>query len=165
MKGIRFINDIVDNNDKCLSHDAINQKYNLNVTFVDILSIKFAIPRDRKDLSIQQHLSPNSNSFGFVLEHENKKMPIIKLFAKDVYSLFIDQGNVSPISRQTWEESFNTEISDEKLKNNYSLAFKCTVESKLQAFQHKIIHRIVSHNYLLEKDKLSDFINLPVVKR
>ncbi|CAC5379210.1 unnamed protein product [Mytilus coruscus] len=46
MKGIRFINDIVDDKGEFLSHDAINKKYNLNVTFVDILSIKLAIPRD-----------------------------------------------------------------------------------------------------------------------
>ncbi|CAC5368334.1 unnamed protein product [Mytilus coruscus] len=155
MKGIRFINDIVDDKGEFLSHDAINKKYNLNVTFVDILSIKLAIPRDWKDLILQQHMSPNSNSFGFVFEYENKKMPISKLFAKDVYSLFIDRGSVSPISQQRWEESFNIEISDEKWNSIYLLAFKCTIESKLQAFQYKMLHRIVSHNYLLEKYKLS----------
>ena len=52
MKGIRFINDIVDDKGDFLSHDAINKKYNLNVTFVDILSIKLAIPRDWKDFFI-----------------------------------------------------------------------------------------------------------------
>ena len=154
-KGIRFINDIVEDKGEFLSHDAINKKYNLNVTFVDMLFIRLAIPRDWKDLLLQQHMSPNSNSFGFVFEHKNKKMPISKLFAKDVYSLFIDRGSVSPISQQRWEESFNIEISDEQWKNIYSLAFKCTIESKLQAFQYKLLHRIVPHNYLLEKYKLS----------
>ena len=71
---------------------------------------------------LQQHMSPNSNSFGFVFEHENKKMPISKLYTKDVYSLFIDRVSVSPISQQRWEESFNIEISDEKWNNIYSLA-------------------------------------------
>lgn len=31
---------------------------------------------------------------------------------------------------------------------------KCIIECKLQAFQHNILHIIVSHDYLLEKNKL-----------
>ena len=72
-----------------------------------------------------------------------------------IHSLSIGDRSVSPISQQRWEESFNIEISDEKWKNIYSLTFKCTIESKLQAFQYRILHIIVSHNYLLEKYKIT----------
>lgn len=48
----------MDDNGECLSHVAIIiHKYNLNGTFADILSIQLAIPRDFKDLLLQQHMS------------------------------------------------------------------------------------------------------------
>lgn len=48
MKDIMYINDIVNDNGEFLSHDTINQQYNLQVTFVDLLYSTLAIPRNWK---------------------------------------------------------------------------------------------------------------------
>lgn len=71
------------------------KKYDHYITCVNILFCKLAtsISRDWKDLLLRQHMSSYSNSFGFAFEQESK------MFAKDFYSLFIDQKNVSPNSR------------------------------------------------------------------
>ncbi|CAC5393918.1 unnamed protein product [Mytilus coruscus] len=139
-----------------LSRDAINQKYNLNVTFVDILSIKLAIPHDWKDLLLQQHMSPNSNSFGFVFEHENKKIPISKLFAKDVYSLLSIREVFLLFHDKVGKKVLIQKLVMKNGKICIHWLLNVLLESKLQASQYKILHRIVSHNYLLEKYKLSE---------
>ena len=85
-----------------------------------------------------------------------KNISINKLTAKNVYDILLDQSNSSVTSKIRWEESFNIEISTEKWQTIYCIPFKCTIESKLQALQYKILHRFASHNYLLKKYSLSD---------
>ena len=155
-KGIKFINDIVDENGEFFSHEVINDKFNLHTTFIDILSIRTAIPRSWKVLLSKQKLTLNSNSFKVLFIYHGKNIPISKLCTKDVYQILIDQVDVYVTSKERWVESFNIDISEEKWQSIYCLPFKCTIESKLQAFQYKILHRFASHNYLLKKYKLSD---------
>ena len=47
---IKYINDIVDENGDFLSHNDINTMYNLNISFLDILSIKSAIPMHWREM-------------------------------------------------------------------------------------------------------------------
>ena len=42
-------------------------------------------------------------------------------------------------------------IPDEDWERIYRVSFACTFETKLQAFQFKIIHRFIAHNVLLSK--------------
>ena len=155
-KGIKYINDLVNENGEFLSHEEINAKYHLQVTFLDIFSIRSAIPHKWKELLTKENINLNSSSFKIVFIHHGKHIPLSKLTAKDVYTILLEQRDVSVVSKERWEESFNIAISNEKWEQIYCLPYKCTIESSLQAFQYKILHRFASHNYLLKKYKLSE---------
>ena len=155
-KGILYIDDIVNENGEFLSHEEINIKNDLHVTFLDILSLRSAIPREWKDSLTKEITNVNSSSFKIIFVHHGLHIPINKLTAKDVYAILLEHKEVQVISQERWEESFNIEISKDKWEKIYCLPFKCTIESRLQAFQYKILHRFASHNYLLKKYKLSE---------
>lgn len=154
--GIKYINDIVKQNGEFMSCNDINTKYNLNISFLDILSIKSAIPTNWKEMLTKQNVNPNSESFKVLVVYKGKNTPISSLTAKDVYNILLEQIEVSVTAKEKWEESFNVEISGNKWEQIFCLPFKCTTESKLQAFQYKILHRFAAHNYLLKKYNLSD---------
>lgn len=155
-KGIKFINDLVNENGDFLSHDELNAKFGINATFIDVYSLRSAIPRQWKSILFQENHIYDSATFKIILDINNQYIPVCKLTSKIIYSIFLDQSEVSVISKGRWEESFNVEISKQKWEQIYSLPFKCVIESKVQALQYKILHRIAAHNYLLKKYEMID---------
>ena len=52
-----------------------------------------------------------------------------------------------------------TTFSSEHWEQIFCLPFKCTIESRLQSFQFKILHRVAAHNYLLQKFGIVDSVS------
>lgn len=76
-------------------------------------------------------------------------IPPSTLFSNQIYRHFIDLKFQEDItSKQKWLASFSFQENDWNLI--YQLAFKCTKETKLQAFQFSILHRYVPHKKRLK---------------
>ena len=60
----------------------------------------------------------------------------------------------SPTCLETWTPMFN--ISDSDWPKIFTLSFKFTIESKIQAFQFAMLHRFVVHKARLFKMQLVD---------
>lgn len=151
-KGISFINDIWDDvNCEFFSHEALNHKYGVNATFLDVLSIRTAIPRSWKYLLAGDNSNITSSSFRILFQYEDKLLPLCKMFSQDVRNMLVESERVVPTAEDKWEDIFNIEISKNIWEQIYKIAFENTLETRLQTFQYKVLHRVAAHNYLLEK--------------
>ena len=78
--------------------------------------------------------------------------------SKDFYWEFQNRSNVIPTSLQKWNNKYT--ISEVEWEEIFKLPYKCCMETKLQTFQFKIIHRIITTNKRLcfmdikESDKM-----------
>lgn len=145
-KGIRYINDIVDQAGQFLTHEAINQKFNLNCNFLEVYSIVSAIPKPWK-----KAIKDNGDR----LEHV-KSLKIEELLkskqktTKVTYNAILQSVASKPIKAQRrWCDELS--IPNIKWETYYCIPFNCTVQTKLQSFQYKIFHRILATNKFLMK--------------
>ena len=154
-KGIRFIGDIVDNAGEFLNVDILEAKFDIQINFLEYYSLRSAIPREWKQKLCSAYVNfregPSTLYFmiGGVLKN------IKHITCKDFYWCIIANSlKDGPTCVNKWRELFN--IEHEEWESIFSLSFKCTMESKLQAFQFSILHRFVVHNSRLYRMGLVD---------
>lgn len=150
-KGIKFVNDLVNDNGQFLTCDELNRKYNLNITFLEILSIRSAMPQPWKEMLLETTISINSSSYKVIFEYDGKILPLCKMTSKDARDLLLMHHQAIPTVHDKWEDIFNIQISKNQWELIYSLPYFCALESRLQSFQYKILNRIAYHNYLVHK--------------
>ncbi len=149
-KGIRFINDIVDQEGNFLLQDQLISKYGINTNFLECLQLRSAIPYEWKRLLRNYCDSVVSESIEAVVEVHGREIPLRTITCKDIYWTLIDSFKEAPTAQTKWLD-FHPEIQPTDWRNIYLVSFSCTLETKLQAFSFKILHRIVQHNELLKK--------------
>ena len=151
--GIFYIGDIVDENQDFLSHEKLNETYNLNVTFFDYFCLRNAIPFSwRKHIRQSNNLSVNRNTL--VLSFKNNRSPLSKMSCKDFYWIFIENIAELPTCVPKWENIFQLTLSQKELESIYKLPFTISMDTSLQSFQYKLIHRFLAHNKLLYEMKI-----------
>ena len=151
--GINFVNDLTNHNGTPLNQNEFQLKYNININFMAYHAMIQTIPT-AWNVEIRQY-GKKLNSI------KNNNLEIIKSLRKPnkyFYLLLIEnlQQTTTIVSHTKWEE-----ILEENQLNwdyHHSLPFKITVETKLQTFQFKILHRILVTNkkLLLFKIRIND---------
>ena len=149
-KGIRFINDIVDQEGNFLLQDQLTQKYGINTNFLECLQLRSAIPYEWKQLLREPCGSVESETIEAVVEVHGKAIPLGSVACRDIYWTLINSFKETPTAQNKWLAS-HPEIQSKDWRNIYLVSFSCTLETKLQAFSFKILHRIVQHKELLNK--------------
>lgn len=102
----------------------------------------------------QRNSKPNCNRDSITFHYKLKNISINKLFCKDYNWIFIEQRIDTPSCIQKWSNIFNNVFDRADFENVFQLAFRCSLETKLQSFQFKLIHRILANNSLLFKMKI-----------
>ena len=153
--GLVFINDILDQNGFFISYDALVEMYGNRLTEYDYICLKDAIPkRWRKMLQSSRliYIEPKNETLYF--EVKNGLKPIMLLKSKQVYWFLNDESIVAPSCIQAWSKKYNIEFSETEWKKIFILTRSITVNTKLQEFQFKIIHRVyASSSYVYNFDK------------
>jgi len=150
-KGVFFINDLMERDGGFMTLEGFNNKYNLNVNFIDFHGLINALPREWRQTIL------NSTPFE---EVNNKYINLLKSIEKPTkyfYRILIKKIAEKPLKSQNkWKLFLGKEVSEEEWENVYSSTFYLLNDTQLQSFQFKINHRIIFANHLLMKCKLSE---------
>ena len=74
-------------------------------------------------------------------------MPILDISPKQVYQIFLQQKQIAPTAKQKLSNKYsNIDIDWEKA---YTLAFHCTLDTKIREFHYKILNCILFTNVKL----------------
>lgn len=147
--GIVLINDILHPDlPRFLSHNELSEKYNIRVSFLQVLQIRSSIPyRWRQRLTCQAGL--NIATSLKISDSENPYLDISKICSRKLYSTIILRKNQNVSSQRKWDLEFpqpqNTP-AQEYWQFNFEVAFCSVCETKLQAFQFKLLHRTIHSN-------------------
>ena len=145
-KGVFFINDLMERDDGFMTLEGFNNKYNLNVNFIDFLGLINAVPREWRQTIL------NSTPFE---EVNNKYINLLKSIEKPTtyfYRILIEKIAEKTLKSQNkWTLFLGKEVSEEEWENVYSSTFYLLNDTQLQSFQFKINHRIIFINHLLMK--------------
>ena len=147
--GIFFINDLLDESNEIMSLQKLKDKYNLETSFLQYLSIKHMIPREWKECITQAQKLDVVSTENLDFVKNNKKCS--KLFYKKFLKFYLEPPEKQ---QKKWNAELNIEIENWDLL--YTLPFKYTKQNKLILFQYKIFHRILTTNSFLFKCKLKE---------
>ena len=147
-RNIRYVNDLLDSEGNFLSLEEFNRLYNLNANFLTFQGIIAAINKT-KQLNFQRNCSiPKTNSpfvrnaIYYVIHSKNG--------SKEFYRLLNSSKDITLSKGMSkWKDLFD--LSDKECKNIILLAFKCTINTKLQWFQYRIVNKILCTNSFLYK--------------
>ena len=148
--GIVQVYDIVSNN-SLMSTAQIESMYGIKCNFLQLLQIRCAIPW-KGDMTLENlDLDPMCL---FIRDTKDETQNLSQISSKMIYSITRKKFFKTPTAQVSWEKQFPKLTQNSELwKRLYVTAFKCTRETKLQALQFKIYHRIIPCNYYLFKRK------------
>lgn len=147
--GVFFINDLINENKSFFSLQEFQEKYCLNVNYLQYYSILHMIPKNWKDiLQNSERLSDIScDNFCHVKNHKKS--------CQFFYKQFLSNYSEQPIRQQRkWCVDLNVEIDD--WEAIYMVPFHCTKNNKYVVFQYKILNRFLCTNSLLYKCGLKE---------
>jgi hypothetical protein len=155
-KGIIRIVHLLGEDGNFLSHGDLNNKFETNFNFLDVLKIKYSIPAEwRKTIENSQIFISNYDIKYYV---NGTMYDFSKLKCKDIYWHIVLQRKRDPTCQARWAIEYPklNEASDELWPNIYKLSFSITRETKLQSFQYRLIHHIITCRKKLFDMKLSE---------
>ena len=83
-------------------------------------------------------------SFPTIKMASGNVVPILDISPKQIYQIFLQQKQIAPTAKQKLTNKYsNIEIDWEKV---YTLAFQCTLDTKIREFQYKILNCIIFTN-------------------
>ena len=144
-RGVKFVNDFVNDDGSFLTLDQFSNKFGLCVNFLQyngvisfLRQILKLYPYGDKSSNLQTPFVPSSlqNSF-----RSSKG-------SKDMYTILNKNSSV-PTAQRKWNTVFD--INSNEWKQIYILPFKATACTKLHWFQFRINHNILATNYFLKK--------------
>ena len=138
MKGITYINDIINNSGEFYSEQELKTKYSIKTNFLQvngiIRSIKefLKLKTDIKTFTkkLQQPILPTYLTV-FVIPNKG---------CKEFYNI-LNKNNDKPTSQSKWENIYD--IEEDIWKDIYSSPFKLNAGTNLQWFQTRINHRLL----------------------
>ena len=145
-KGIRTINDILDNDGKFLCFESFQKKFGLTRTnFLQFYQVIHAIPKNLVSKLLATKLCSNSSELGsnstlFDLEPE-VKLNLTTMRSREFYSFFV---NKSYAEEQTDVKRWNKIVTMDE--ESWQLAFTSvrttSKDMKLKEFHFKFLHRM-----------------------
>ena len=157
--GIRYIGDLLDSVGNFLSQDKLNNKYQINCTFMDHLRVRQAIPGswrqtlEFKKINYTEYI--NANRPLYIYNNDNTEPPRSSAFdllttkSKLLYWKFVNirVSNLPPTCLSRWEKQYT--IDHRIWPLIFGAPFKVCRETRLQSFQYRTIHRILPCNVWL----------------
>ena len=153
-KGIINIADICSHTGHILPHDVIANKFGLNIDFLHYRSMVSAIPMEWKH-TIRNTTNIVNSSIKIsdypIVKIGNTRKPLNKVKCRDFYWSLISNFIEEPTSKSKWTQNYLLTLDDVTWKYIYSLPHRITIDTYLQSFQFKILHRIFTCGKYLHK--------------
>lgn len=148
------VNDIIHPSDgRFLSHTEINEKYDLNASFLDALRIRQSIPGSWRAL-ITPHGRPPDPAAILLTFGTNTTVDIFTASSRSLYAAII--GTMAKVikSQAKWEMELPGPSPFGNWQLLYKLPFQAARETKFQALQYKILHRVLPCRHYLKTIRL-----------
>ena len=152
-KGIKLINDILDNNGQILRYTAFTNKYNIHISPFKYMSIVDAIPREWRQLI------KNCNFPPYVIK--DKELPHLKINdqyknitqikSNEIYLKLLKQQEKEPSCISNWNTRLNLDLQREDWAYIFTLPKTLTKNTLVIETQFKILHRYYATNSLISK--------------
>lgn len=161
--GINSINDLLHKEEpRFSSHLEVSSEYNIQCSFLQILQLRSAIPcrwkrllagPRRQDLVLKPLIKAADNS----------TLQVSEAPAKRIYNAILPYKLPQISSQAKWDALYPSEAANsrDRWKGIYTSAFHATRESKLQAFQYRVIHRTIPCNRYLYNIKIKQDDHCP----
>ena len=156
-KGIIKIRHLLDEEGNFLSHDDLSIKFGISCSFLNILQIRHSIPKPwLNKICNNTKAYPHQQGPGLMIDNVYKC--IDKLKCKDFYWLLVDRLNTKPSCLRKWAEVFPKFLVADPViwERIFTTAFTICTETKIQAFQYRLIHRIIPCNKWLSDITVKD---------
>ena len=150
-RGIIFIQDLLDSNNKILSLSDLHQKFGISNDIMKYNSLISAIVDARRHNIMYSSIKYNSDVIDFerniFLSFNDTNIPFHCGRSKLYYSEFVKHLSKEPTSIAYWQN--NTGVPTKVFFQSLSLARASCKEVRLVEFQYKIIHDFVNVNQKL----------------
>ena len=147
-QNLLYVKDLLDTNGDFKSLESLNETYNIRLTFLHYLQIRQSLPGLwRKQLHTcvdDTHLVYNEARLA-----KTKSKVFYWILLNTFYNL-----TSKPVSHERWEQELENSSLDFDII--HQIPFKVTRVTALQTMQYKVIHRIITCNYWLNKLKIVD---------
>lgn len=155
-KGIWMIEDLLTEDGSFVNEAHLRNKYGVNCTFLDILQVRDSIPKSWKNiLGVDKAIHKRYDIFTetFIC---NKVYKLYILNTKVLYNHLVRGKKRTPTCKIKWSETYPNfnDAAEDLWPNIFKLAFKITRETKLQTFQFKLIHRLITCQKKLNEMKI-----------
>lgn len=172
--GIVRLDDIIHpSQGRFLSHFEINERFGVQSSFLSTLQLRQSIPGAWRAM-ISPHGRPPDEAGLYISTSPDTTLDLLSASAPSLYSALIASLPRRVSSQVRWEDSFPGTLSADLWPLLYKLPFKTVRETKIQALQFKILHRILpcrkylkairivpddSCPYCSEPDTIIDFLH------
>ena len=155
MRGIKCINDLLDDEANFYSWESFSQKYDIQNQAFKYHAVIHAIPRNWKTRIKEINKKINNITHDTIQKVKHLKKP-----GKYFYKLAIEMTGTRPEkSEEKWNKIYDCIIPENEWGDIYMIPFKSTSETKLRILQLKILHRILPTNSWLYKCNLKQTKN------
>ncbi len=155
-KGIMMIQDLITDKGTFMNETELRNVYGINCSFLNVLQIRDSIPKEWKDILYSQKYTGRKLDYCKDLYICNKMYNIEIMKTNVIYNHFIKSKCRTPTCIVKWTEvypEFNN-ASEDLWPNIFILPFRITRETRLQTFQFKIIHRLITCQKKLHEMKI-----------
>ena len=153
--GINIIHDIVNERGQFLSSNEVENKYGIKCDALKYNTLKDAIPSAWRKTLQNMKITKEAISFQeeLNLKIETRIVNISNLTNKDLYWIFIKHIQVKPIITQSlWQ---NLQLTEEQWKEIFKIPAVIR-DTKIKAFQYKMLYNLLPCNLYLNRIKKSD---------
>jgi hypothetical protein len=154
-KGINIIHDILTNEGDFLLPKELENKFNIKCNVMTYNALKDAIPYEwRKQLKTMK-VPPETINFKEQIHiYINKKPKILnKVSNKDIYWVLIKNIQEKPIIIEKYKIQLG--IEENRWKNIFTIP-RVLRDTKIRAFQYKLLYKLTPCNYYLKQINKSD---------
>ena len=160
-KEIKYVSDLIDD-EGCLSAwEVKSEKFDLSANaFLTWYGVIQSIPTEWKNIIRDANFSVESYSQEAMINYRHgifigdNFYGITNVKTSMIYNALVQKRFVPPTSRNKLSQKFD--ISDEDWPKIYSLAGKCSIDSKTRIFQYKILNNALYLNKRLFRCKLAE---------
>lgn len=144
--GIVKVNDLLHPDlPRFMSHEELALRYNINVSFLQVLQIRSCLPFSWRHLLVGS-AGPVIPMKPQILLTDSSKLDISNIKSRRIYSSIIVRKKQEVSSHRKWDLEFpppQNMLDTDLWESKHRSPFRFTRETKLQSFQFKLLHRIL----------------------
>lgn len=143
LKGIMRVEDILHPSEgRFLSHLEIFERYGIHASFLDVLQLRQSLPGAWRAL-ISPHGRPPDEAGLYLAASPGNVLDLFTASSLSLYNALIINPSRKISAQAKWDSCFSDTLTTDDWALLYRIPFRSVRETKMQALQFKIFHRIV----------------------